>query len=170
MNYLLKILVVFVSVGVSSCLATAQSLRPVSMKVKQDLSKEVELQQKQAQQEWRTKLKNKTWFANDTLRKRCAEVSGCNGWAESEFVKDQSFHISHVQVEHAGIVHKDDKVLMSKITVSFLYTNAKNPTGRFKAFTFKNVPVNSKKCIECSRFRSNYMDSSPYGPKKGSYR
>lgn len=154
-----------VCVALLSTAATAQKLRPVQMKVKSDLSKEVELQYKRAQEEWKRKLKNKVWFANRTLRKRCEEVSGCNGWAKHEFEKDQSFHISHMQVNHGGLVQKDDKWLMSKVEVQFLYTNAKHSRGRFKTFSFKNVPLNSKKCFECEQFRSNYMSSSSHGPR-----
>ena len=48
-----------VCVALLSTAATAQKLRPVQMKVKSDLSKEVELQYKRAQEEWKRKLKNK---------------------------------------------------------------------------------------------------------------
>lgn len=164
-NYL-KYLCVWVFVALLGTGVYAQKLRPVQMKVKPDLSKEVELQRKKAQDEWRQKLKNKVWFANRSLRQRCEEVPGCDSWAKGEFMKDMSFHISHTQVEHGGAVQQDNgKWVMSKVTVSFLYTNSKHSKGRFRSFSFKNVPFGSKKCFDCSNYRSNYM-----GGFAGSYR
>lgn len=170
MKNFLTCLIVSVCVMLLSVTATARKLRPVQMKVKSDLSKEVELQHKQAQEEWKQKLKNKVWFANRSLRQQCEEVLGCDSWAKHEFEKDSTFHVSHVQVSHEGIIEKDNKRVISKISVQFLFTNAKHPRGRVKTFAFKNVPLNSKKCFDCENFRSNYMGSASYESMEGTFR